>query len=81
MNTSTSNVQGQLSNGNAHSYSQHGTHAEDTIQTMVSKTENSRAIRDDRDFEVLCRITLEDLVDVSLVFQADVQTLGIDINV
>ena len=58
-----------------------GHYSGDTIQTKVSKTENSRAICDDRDFEVLCRITLEDLVDVSLVFQADVQTLGIDINV
>jgi len=81
MNTSTSNVQGQLSNGNAHPYSQYGTYSGDTIQTEVSKTENSRAIRDDRDFEVICGITLEDLVDVSLVFQADMQTLGIDINV
>jgi hypothetical protein len=42
-----------------------------TIETEISKTENSRPICDDSNFEIVCGISLEDLMDVSLVFQAD----------
>lgn len=52
-----------------------------TIQTEITETENSGSIRDDCDFEIVGRISFQDLVDVAFVFQTDVQTLRIDINV
>ncbi len=71
MNASTSDVQGQFSNGNAHTYSHLNVIQSNTIETKISKTEDSRSICDNGDFEIVCGISLEDLMDVPLVFQAD----------
>ena len=42
-----------------------------TIETKISKTEDSRPVCDNGDFEIVCGISLQDLKDVALVFQAD----------
>ena len=52
-----------------------------TVQTKVSETENSRSVCDDGDVQIVGWISLKDIVDVAFVFQAEMETFGIDVNV
>jgi hypothetical protein len=52
----------------------------DTIQTKIAETQNSGSVRDDADVDFVGGISLEDIVDVALVLQTDMQTLGVDID-
>jgi hypothetical protein len=51
-----------------------------TIQAEIAEPQNSGPVRDDADVDFVSGISLEDLVDMALVLQADMQTLGVDID-
>jgi hypothetical protein len=52
-----------------------------TVQTKVSETENSRSVCDDGDVQIVGRISLKDFVDVAFVFQAEMETFRINVDV
>jgi hypothetical protein len=51
-----------------------------TIQTEIAETQNSGSVRDNADVDFVGGILFEDIVDMALVLQTDMQTLGVDIN-
>jgi hypothetical protein len=51
-----------------------------TVQTEIAEAQNSGSVRHNTDVDFVDGISLKDIVDMALVLQTDMQTLGIDIN-
>src|SRR5437667_5072611 len=51
-----------------------------TIETKIAETQDSGSVCDNCDFEIVARILLKNLVNVTLVLQTDMKTFRIDIN-